>query len=333
MFRDERLYNTPRWYLTGPPEDYLMLVPRELLQSVVFIGENTGPISDLTSTGFFVAVPSPRHEGRSYVYLVTADHCVRDRRSLFIRMNSNDGGIFRILLPDGDHPDWLRHPGPAEGEDYVDLAAVPVGNPALVFENGYRWAPLSMFFDEEAISDDPNEGVGVGDEVVTIGLLTVHSGTDQNEPVVRTGNLAMVPSDPILVRYRDGQDKAMRLYLTELRSIAGISGSPVFVRHRHQIAAPSRVSLLGVMIGHCDDPAGNHMGFGKVVPARLLRDVLYREEAVAKREENDRAIDALKAEEAVAHEDSFAESEFERFEDLTKQLVQTPKPEKDETES
>jgi hypothetical protein len=49
------------------------------------------------------------------------------------------------------------------------------------------------------VSDEliQNGKVGPGDEVFTIGLFSKMSGKGRNFPIVRTGNIAMMPSEPI----------------------------------------------------------------------------------------------------------------------------------------
>lgn len=324
MFLDARLYRTPRWSL-WKPKDYDMLVPQELLNTVIFLGERTGDGVRLSGTGYFVSVAAPHTPGVTMTYLVTAAHCVLGRTDVVARLNWGDTTIF-VELPDGEH--WLRHPGPASGEDHVDLAAIAWPDPEATYREGYGWVPMSMFFDEAVLGNSPNDGVGLGDEVVAIGLLSVHSGNERNAPVIGTGNISLIPREPVLVRYKNGPSMRMRLYLTELRSIGGLSGSPVFVRHRHSIGEPMvAVSLLGTMIGHWDDPDSNHMGFGKVVPAHLLAELLNQEDAVKDR----RTKEDAQFGGPVAKADDVGEStEFDRFEDLTRKLVSVPKKELDE---
>jgi hypothetical protein len=305
-----------------------MLLPQELLDCVVFLGEKTTGDNRLAGTGFFVSVPSQIAPSTQHVYLVTAAHCVENPSALVVRFNNPSKGEGLLTWSPPTEKKWLRIPQPANGEGHVDMAALPVPDSLrqVFYEAGYRWVPQSMFFDEALLGDDPSQGVGVGDDVVALGLLTVHSGSSRNAPVVRTGNLSLVPEEPIMVNSRNGP-RRMRLYLTELRSIGGLSGSPVFVRHRSQIGAPATpVSLLGIMIGHWDDSDRNHMGFGMVVPAPLLGELLGQERAVKQREKVEKERLAT---EPVAVEDS-APSEFERFEDLTRKLVKVPKSEVDE---
>jgi hypothetical protein len=329
-----------------------MLVPQQLLHTVVFLGQRTATEVEMGGTAFFVSVPYVSEPEYRHVYLVTARHSIDHRSDLVARINRpagmaivtrpdaenefdiNKAGTLPLDLPDGDDPFWLTHPGPEGGEDYVDVAAVKVPDLTAVVAHaaGYGWVPMSMFFSESVLGDDPASGVGIGDEVVAIGLLTVYYGQEKNEPVMRTGNLAMTPAEPVLVRYKQGRpSRRMRLYLTELRSISGLSGSPVFVRHRSEVGAPfTQVSLLGVMIGHWDDPDANHMGFGKVVPARLIAEVINQEAEVKKREKEER--EKLEAGGSAVEDSALGETEFERFEKALDEMVNTSKPQDDEKE-
>jgi hypothetical protein len=305
-----------------------MIVPRELLSSVVFIGVREPGGERLGGTGYFASVPLASNPARHHIYLVTARHCVDGRTSLIARVNAtadSGGGTKSVDLPDGDDKKWFRHTSPGPGEDFVDLVATRWPDPDGAFAAGYRWVPQSMYFDEALFGDNPMSGAGLADEVITIGLLTVHYGTTRNAPVVRVGNLALIPDEPVLVTYQGGLQRRMRLYLTELRSISGLSGSPVFLRHRQAIGEPmAQLSLLGTMIGHWDDGDRNHMGFGKVVPSQLLAEVLNQKDAMTERENVERNEPG-----PVAVEDT-AISEFSRFQDLTKKLVNVPKKELDE---
>lgn len=346
MFVDRRLYNTPRNYLKRPKE-YWMLVPQELQTSVVFIGVDTGTRERLGGTGFFISCPTSSDiPGGKHIYLATAAHCVEEQTGLFARLNTPQPyapgkGVENVLLPDGDDEAWVYLRTYVGVEDYVDLALIhwnewdsDTNVQSNLFTSTYKSVPKSMFFDESNLSDQPDTGVGVGDEVVAIGLLDVHYGSDRNAPVVRTGNLAMIPDEPVLVRYKNGVNRRMRLYLTELRSISGLSGSPVFVKHRASAGAELvRLSLLGLMIGHWDDRDNNHMGFGKVVPAKVIGELLDQEDLVKKRMEAEERH--LQEEGGTAEADSRfpQETEFERFQNLTRKLANTPKPEKDESTS
>ena len=95
----------------------------------------------------------------------------------------------------------------------------------------------------------------------------------------------------MLVRYEDGPELRMRLYLVELQSGSGLSGMPVFARLPSSHGAEtSRVSLLGTLVGRWDDDV-NRMGLAKVLPAQLLKDLLFQEEEVARRREAEQQDD------------------------------------------
>src|SRR4051794_10299999 len=110
VFLDDRLFRTPRWHLR-PPKDWTMLVPRDLLQTVVFLGQERGSGVHIGGTAYFVGVPGPTISDKRWLYLVTAAHCVEGRTGLVARLNHPDGGTMDVRLPDGD--EWTRHPGPA----------------------------------------------------------------------------------------------------------------------------------------------------------------------------------------------------------------------------
>ena len=67
-------------HIFGDPSD-LMRLPDDVLQSVAFLGllQDGDDISQikLGGTAFFVSMPSASRPALSYVYLVTAKHCVQ----------------------------------------------------------------------------------------------------------------------------------------------------------------------------------------------------------------------------------------------------------------
>ncbi len=67
-------------------------------------------------------------------------------------------------------------------------------------------------------------GVALGDEVCAVGLYSSHHGKVKNIPVIRIGNLAALCEEPVNTIRGPAEG-----YLIELRTFAGLSGSPVFV--------------------------------------------------------------------------------------------------------
>jgi hypothetical protein len=67
--------------------------------------------------------------------------------------------------------------------------------------------------------------IGIGDECFMVSRFVAHDGRQRNTPFVRFGAIAQMPMEKI--RFDDGSEQES--FLVEARSIAGHSGSPVFV--------------------------------------------------------------------------------------------------------
>src|SRR5207245_893618 len=117
---------------------------------------------------------------------------------------------------------WWTHPTETES---VDCAVLPFGIPDEMNAD-HSTVPLSLFATDEVIDEN---GIGEGDEVFMIGLFTRLAGNERNIPVVRIGNVAMMPKERLPVAKIGDYRGPIDAYLMETRSFAGISGSPVFV--------------------------------------------------------------------------------------------------------
>jgi hypothetical protein len=158
----------------------------------------------------------PEMPGQYFVDVVTAKHVIQHIRHrsvdgrVWLRFNAKDGGT---KLIETTMTDWEFHP-----DSMVDVAIC--------------WAGSTSEFDALLISEDDiatqdvikREGIGIGDEVFITGLFVNHYGSERNIPILRAGNIAAVPSEPV----QTGMGP-MDAYLVEARSIGGLSGSPVFV--------------------------------------------------------------------------------------------------------
>jgi hypothetical protein len=141
-----------------------------------------------------------------------------------------------------------------------------------------------------------SEEVGVGNEVFIAGLFHRHFGQKNNIPVIRVGNIAAMPSEK--VKTRRGPIDA---YLIEVRSIGGLSGSPVFLplgTRRSMtglVISPGQLQryyLLGLMHGHFDvreddlvdeflseddtSPKSVNMGIAVVVPIEKVMETILQ---------------------------------------------------------
>lgn len=336
------------------PKDWWMLFPLQLLNCVVFLGERNKTRADIRGTGFLVSVPyrGPVMDGgeRNHVFLFTARHCVEGRDGIVARVNRPFDPARLMDLPPGD--DWYKYPTPPSPETVVDVAATLLSQEErrILMEAGYGWVPLGMFLPDGIASvedwyapprmwmDQPSEGIGIGDEVVALGLLRVFAGSDRNKPVARTGNIAMQGHDVLRIRRRLGDgsktEEMMRLYLTEVRSIQGESGSPVFVKLRRNLGEQNyQLALLGMLIGHWtdredDDHFRENLGIGQVVPAFRLEGILQNDELGNELKKVE--LDDDDGIEAVADSALSAPDSVDATADLMGKLLQVPKDEADQ---
>jgi hypothetical protein len=185
-----------------------------------------------------------------------------------------------------------------------------------------------------------------------IGLFSSHVGQRRNLPIVRSGNLASMPVEPLIDADTGYEFNA---YLAEVRSIGGLSGSPVFVvlnpdtRLIDDQAAEGTlvVYLLGMVRGHWDrrfeldfhetEFERLNTGIAMVTPITDVLALLEREEFVSYRKDMDRQFDMHEAEGQVkdwappgTDPGESASEEFSRFEALTRGVVRVPKKEVDE---
>lgn len=358
LYCDTRLSGQPRYVLTDNPES-LMNVPDNVRKSVLFLGhKNPDGMFELMGTAFFmsriIGLDRPNFvdgDGSGFGYLVTAKHVIDGIRDRFgtvvgIRANLKDGNARWYEM---DINKWIFHPTES---DFVDVAifrgAMPEGFDHMTI-------PITLIASEETISETR---IGIGDEVFLTGLFAYHHGTKKNIPIVRVGNIAAMPEEPVEVR----NFGLMDAYLIEARSLGGISGSPVFV-HIPAARAKSLIEqsgaklasdttvyfLLGLMHGHWDEmcldedspteDAGKinsvNLGIAIVVPATKILEVI--EQPMIRKDEERRLRE--KREKNLPTTDSLSKDEgltLEGFEDALKQasrkLPSQPDEEKKETE-
>jgi hypothetical protein len=249
---DKRMGKDERWSL-GPPQDWLMRIPDYLLQSVCFIGvmpPNADPYWG--GTAFFVGMPVEDAPEFHSTYLVTARHNIVKASAaaaqvnglVCIRVNTTDGRSKVLTIP----PDtkWLEPS--AAGSDVAVLSWQPPDTME------YRRIGRQMFATPEVIAE---HGIGLGDELNMVGLFTRRAGEARNEPILRTGVISAAASEPLINPENDAP--MLGCYLAELRSIAGLSGSPVFVflpfyrpnwGGRNTVESTATFYLLGLIHGH-----------------------------------------------------------------------------------
>lgn len=274
-------------------------IPDIVLKSIGYLGERIGEDSsasslDLFGTGFFIAVPSAVHSGRSYCAFVTAKHLLDDHkgRDLVLVVNSRTGAPGILALP--SNVPWWTHPS-----DKTTDVALALFNPDA--ELDVIQIHTNEFLNAEKMVQ---KHIGLGDEVFFPGLFVWAPGNDRMTPIVRHGNIALVPDGQIQV-----ESSFADVYLVEAHSLGGMSGSPVFavetialrLNDDSVLRGSGMPYLLGLMHGHWDikesdinlphfsqdRKRGVNMGIAVVIPATKILDILNRPELVAIRAATD----------------------------------------------
>jgi hypothetical protein len=280
-------------------EELNMLIVEQFRKCVTFMlldvpDNQTGTVRRIpAATAFFVSVPI----GDEYpvVYAVTARHVIYRSRPygpIYIRINAADGTFQDIQVAQDS---WVAHPS-------TDVAVTRVTLPFEGFD--LKAIPLSMLATDEYVAQ---RNIREGDEVFFVGLFSQFPGRERNQPIIRFGNISLMPREKVPARLNPDSD-AMTLidaYLIEARSWGGHSGSPAFIyfpsdREPGQFMigiGVQRTALLGLVHGHYEieqDVAfiGDILGSGKVplnagvamvVPAQEIIDTLMQEELVQER--------------------------------------------------
>jgi len=208
-----------------------MQVTDEVLNCTAFLGTKTRRGFAAAGTAFFICY---EQDDFVFVYLVTTAHLMWPGRSrhekgppagyLDLRVNSQTGvpSIEKI-----EHSEWLY------AERGIDLAIRPeMASIASVSEFPMEGdvGVLNMNGGIALRSTDAGKkGLTIGDEIFVVGAFVPHVGESKNIPIVRTGNIAAMPHEPIPF-----SSPRVPPYLVETRSIGGLSGSPVFLNLQTQ---------------------------------------------------------------------------------------------------
>ena len=334
-------------YIGGPIVPLTDLYPK----GVMFVGrgrrrpDGIDPY-EIDGTAFLVSLDNQ-------AYAVTAAHVVsRKDVDYFVRVPLKGGGVKDLHVPK-----WWKN-----DQKLKDVAVAPIllpDNQDMVasdpphFADDPSWADDKLF-DGEGI--DPQ----LGDIVYFIGLLqNVGAMVESNTPMVRAGTLGRLMQEDCPVVTPEKVVIYITAHLIDCRSFGGFSGSPVYLQQSRAgivkrkdgspgITTRYRTALFGMIGGHYDDYAAventygksDHLtvpvntGVGYVIPVEFIRETLMKEELIAMRTEAKEREAAERGRKNAGTMDAVSlsdePSEFERFEDLTRKLINTPKPKPDE---
>jgi hypothetical protein len=269
-----------------------MRVPDDILASAVYlcIKDANGAVRP-AGTGFFLSIESEIREGRTHGYLITARHCIEKAKpygSLYARMNRRDSGEAELVELETA---WTYHE-----DETNDVAVLHFAPPAFhIMAFGRKSLAIAGVIEGESI--------GIGDDLMVVGLFSQHYGRTANRPIVRAGNIAAMPDEPI---EDPGSGLPFDAYLAEVRSIGGLSGSPVWlIIHPGRVVKGARESrmhfyLLGLIRGHWNkqepwlpdfgetEQGSLNTGIAMVTPIQKALDIIDAKESVKERRRVDR---------------------------------------------
>ena len=214
----------------------------DFLKCVAFIGLETerGHFIPM-GTCFFT---SWEYEGFVFQFLTTAAHVLDGlpRDEFVVRLNTAAGVAQSLKVS--------RAEATFHADRNNDVAMIPMALNVAAFD-------IRLLNLNRAQINHAREtvwGIAQGDEVHAVGLYTSHHGLTRNIPVLRVGTLATLLDEPV----SGPNGKYVEGYLIELRTIAGLSGSPVFVapppiRYKDgqaQFLASPPILPLGILIGY-----------------------------------------------------------------------------------
>lgn len=304
--------------IAAPP----MPVPPDIPQTVTLLcapkkrgdAERIEPIG----TGFFVGMPGAV-PGVIHPHVVTARHTVvaafHHYGALYARVTV-DGALVDVPMADWVIPDAVA--------DDIAVSYFPYGG--------------RMCWSTTRFLSEADEQPYLGDNVYFIGMLKwVPDMAASNVPMVRSGTLGAMNQSGIPVKMPDHVKIRMRGHLIDCRAYRGFSGSPCFVQTPN-----GHTWLLGVISAHFDASdqipfesdlieVPIHAGVGVVAPVELLNQLLADESLVTMRKQKEeQIIQRSEGDAQAATADADVPDEFERFEDLTRKVLQVPKSEVDE---
>jgi Trypsin-like peptidase domain len=276
-------------------------------------GEKPMPVG----TGFLAGVKIPSSKDQYIGYIVTNKHVIKspDGKSFLpaiaLRLNLNKGGVENVavkIITEGVYKNVFSHK-----DESVDLAVILIPPGVNQLKYDVSVVPQEWITSKE---DYKSLNIAEGSEVFFTGLFVSHIGEQRNYPIVRFGRVALVTDEKV-----NWNGALTDLYLMEVSSHGGNSGSPVFF-----FLGPNRepgkiiiggpvIKLAGIMQGYFNElgqigfmqptrsPQAEQQqgqqpksppvpvtilnsGIAAVVPAYKLQEILFGEELIQKRKQN-----------------------------------------------
>src|SRR5712691_705503 len=257
-------------------------------KSIVFLYYPKGGQGDAEAgTGFVIAIPLRSDPEHFHWAVVTARHLVDPEwagcswpnpQVLTLGVNTveyvsgkTESGTWQETIRMVPNATWFAH-----SDDKVDVAVIPIDNPDQM-RKGNDVLPLQLS-DFATRQEIDKFKIGVGDGIVSAGLVPELFDVKRNYPAFKFGKISNVLDEPIKMRCEPNAPPKDRLnWIIAGNFVGGNSGSPVFLLPLEftlgsgiQYNGP-RPMLLGVESGiiQGDDLA-------EMVPIEFVFDVLQR---------------------------------------------------------
>jgi hypothetical protein len=225
-------------------------VDEMLLDSVVYVYPSMEDAKQGVAyggSGFLVTIELKNEPGFGFIYAVTNKHVIR-KGSTVVRVNTHDGYTDQFPFT---RDDWQLHPT-------ADLAV------AQLMSLDSEFHRTCQFEANQIVSKDicGKLQIGAGDEVYMLGRFISHDGKQRNQPFVQSGIISLMPTDVVTATDDDDNPtETEELFLIEMRSLSGCSGSPVLFQFPLTASTSPRLTpdnrdllrqrwLLGIDCGH-----------------------------------------------------------------------------------
>ena len=251
-------------------------------KSIVFLYYPRGKEFEV-GTGFLVDIPVKDDPARSFIAIVTARHIVDPKwegctwananpEAIYVRVNvknfklgQNEDGVDELSLGLVNAGKRLWYASP---NDRVDVAVIPVSSTHVeqLLHNDVRFIPVADFATK---AETENYKVGIGDQIVTAGLVPALLDAQRNYPAFKFGRISNIPEEPINMKCTQ-TDKALPrdVWLIAGNFVGGNSGSPIYLLQPVP-SAVHRVMLIGILAGAIPD-----VDLGQMVPSEYVFDVI-----------------------------------------------------------
>ena len=256
-----------------------------IAKSVVFIFDYSDPRGAVLGTGFLVQLRLKTDPKLARNALVTARHvvdpqwagCARaNPATIFIRVNkknykpeSSEPGVEFLpinLVADGRKL-WLQH-----NDDEVDAVVIPLLEAGKVLANDVQ--PIG-FSDFGTKTEFEKYSVGIGDGVLSAGLVPNLVGMKRNYPAFKFGKISNIFKEPVETSCGPGlPPRPSREWLIAGEFVPGNSGSPVILLPLEFTLGAGlnyngpRAMLIGLLSSSL---AG--AGLGEMVPVEYINEI------------------------------------------------------------